>query len=165
MWGPFSRGEPPSPFSPALPFPPQEHMTAGGNCQTFSSSTVISYSNTGDGAPKVYQETSEMRSAPGGVSGRASHIPEKAGLNGTRRNLGFVFQDWVAGGLSWGGVASAVSCLTSDPGDSEDCSGFRQWARADVHWASHPRPGSHPPALTKPPHRGPGGAAGLYQPG
>ncbi|KAL4700529.1 hypothetical protein H8959_014533 [Pygathrix nigripes] len=44
-----------------------EHMTAGGNCQTFSSSTVISYSNTGDGAPKVYQETSEMRSAPGGI--------------------------------------------------------------------------------------------------
>ncbi|OWK03892.1 hypothetical protein Celaphus_00013920, partial [Cervus elaphus hippelaphus] len=44
-----------------------EHMTAGGNCQTFSSSTVISYSNTGDGAPKVYQETSEMRSAPGGA--------------------------------------------------------------------------------------------------
>ena len=44
-----------------------EHMAAGGNCQTFSSSTVISYSNTGDGAPKVYQETSEMRSAPGGI--------------------------------------------------------------------------------------------------
>uniref|UniRef100_A0A2K5S6T2 Myeloid leukemia factor 2 n=1 Tax=Cebus imitator TaxID=2715852 RepID=A0A2K5S6T2_CEBIM len=43
-----------------------EHMTAGGNCQTFSFSTV-SYSNTGDGAPKVYQETSEMRSAPGGI--------------------------------------------------------------------------------------------------
>ncbi|KAK1340729.1 hypothetical protein QTO34_017120 [Cnephaeus nilssonii] len=39
-----------------------EHMTAGGTCQTFSSSTVISYSNTGDGAPKVYQETS-----PGGI--------------------------------------------------------------------------------------------------
>ncbi|KAH0512797.1 Myeloid leukemia factor 2 [Microtus ochrogaster] len=44
-----------------------EHMAAGGNCQTFSSSTVISYSNTGDGAPKVFQETSEMRSAPGGI--------------------------------------------------------------------------------------------------
>lgn len=51
-------------------------MTAGGNCQTFSSSTVISYSNTGDGAPKVYQETSEMRSAPGGVSWRASPLRE-----------------------------------------------------------------------------------------
>lgn len=58
------------PAQPAVLFPPQEHMTAGGNCQTFSSSTVISYSNTGDGAPKVYQETSEMRSAPGGVSWR-----------------------------------------------------------------------------------------------
>ena len=54
-------------------------MTAGGNCQTFSSSTVISYSNTGDGAPKVYQETSEMRSAPGGVSWRAPSIPERHG--------------------------------------------------------------------------------------
>uniref|UniRef100_A0A8C3MW08 Uncharacterized protein n=1 Tax=Geospiza parvula TaxID=87175 RepID=A0A8C3MW08_GEOPR len=43
-----------------------EHMTSGANCQTFTSSTVISYSNLGDG-PKVYQETSEMRSAPGGI--------------------------------------------------------------------------------------------------
>nr|KAF6496450.1 myeloid leukemia factor 2 [Rousettus aegyptiacus] len=54
-----------------------EHMTAGGNCQTFSSSTVISYSNTGDGAPKVYQETSEMRSAPGGIRDRA-HILQRS---------------------------------------------------------------------------------------
>lgn len=44
-------------------------MTSGANCQTFTSSTVISYSNLGDG-PKVYQETSEMRSAPGGVRRR-----------------------------------------------------------------------------------------------
>ncbi len=44
-----------------------EHMTTGANCQTFTSSTVISYSTLGDGAPKVYQETSEMRSAPGGI--------------------------------------------------------------------------------------------------
>ncbi|XP_060618603.1 myeloid leukemia factor 2 [Anolis sagrei] len=43
-----------------------EHMTSGANCQTFTSSTVISYSNMGD-APKVYQETSETRSAPGGI--------------------------------------------------------------------------------------------------
>ncbi|KAF7238097.1 Myeloid leukemia factor 2, partial [Varanus komodoensis] len=43
-----------------------EHMTSGANCQTFTSSTVISYSNLGDG-PKVYQETSETRSAPGGI--------------------------------------------------------------------------------------------------
>lgn len=54
-----------------------EHMAAWGNCQTFSSSTVISYSNTGDGAPKVYQETSEMRSAQAG-SGR------HGGLSGTQ---------------------------------------------------------------------------------
>ncbi|KAL8202769.1 UNVERIFIED_CONTAM: Myeloid leukemia factor 2 [Gekko kuhli] len=43
-----------------------EHMTSGANCQTFTSSTVISYSNLGEG-PKVYQETSETRSAPGGI--------------------------------------------------------------------------------------------------
>uniref|UniRef100_H0XLG6 Myeloid leukemia factor 2 n=1 Tax=Otolemur garnettii TaxID=30611 RepID=H0XLG6_OTOGA len=43
-----------------------EHMTAGGNCQTFSSSTVISYCNASDGAP-VRQETSERHSAPGGI--------------------------------------------------------------------------------------------------
>lgn len=170
MWDPFPEG----PFSPVVHFPPQEHMTAGGNCQTFSSSTVISYSNTGDGAPKVYQETSEMRSAPGGVSWLASCYPEKAEWNGMHRNPGFLSQDWVVGGLSvppgvaraLGGVAEcAVFCLIPDPGDSEDCTGLGQWARADVHWAPHPRPGSHPPALPQPPHRGPGGAAGLYQPG
>lgn len=70
--------------------PPQEHMAAGGNCQTFSSSTVISYSNTGDGAPKVYQETSEMRSAPGGVS-KELPVSEEAGLIGTHRNQGHLF--------------------------------------------------------------------------
>lgn len=68
-------------ISPSLPFLLytiplfflQEHMTSGANCQTFTSSTVISYSNLGDG-PKVYQETSEMRSAPGGVRRRLQCI-------------------------------------------------------------------------------------------
>lgn len=173
MRDPVSRGEPLSP-SPIVPFPRQEHMTAGGNCQTFSSSTVISYSNTGDGAPKVYQETSEMRSAPGGVSWRASPLPEKTGLNSSHKNPGCFFQDWVVGGLSllgWccqalkGAAECSIFCLILDPGDSEDCTRLGQWTRADVHWASHPRPGSHPSALPKPPHRGPGGAAGLHQPG
>ncbi|XP_064415459.1 myeloid leukemia factor 2 isoform X2 [Latimeria chalumnae] len=36
-------------------------------CQTFSSSTVISYSNMGGSTPKVYQETSQTRNAPGGI--------------------------------------------------------------------------------------------------
>ncbi|XP_069834968.1 myeloid leukemia factor 2 [Dendropsophus ebraccatus] len=46
-----------------------EQMTSSSNCQTFSSSTVISYSNMGGGAvaPKVYQETSQTRCAPGGI--------------------------------------------------------------------------------------------------
>ena len=73
-------------------------MTAGGNCQTFSSSTVISYSNTGDGAPKVYQETSEMRSAPGGVSWRAPPIPGRHGrvawLALFKRRSWVVFPGW-----------------------------------------------------------------------
>ncbi|NWR41256.1 MLF2 factor, partial [Regulus satrapa] len=56
-----------------------EHMTSGANCQTFTSSTVISYSNLGDG-PKVYQETSEMRSAPGGVRGRLLPLLRQGGL-------------------------------------------------------------------------------------
>lgn len=88
----------PCPLSLAIPFPPQEHMTAGGNCQTFSSSTVISYSNTGDGAPKVYQETSEMRSAPGGVSWRAHPIPGRHGqvawLALFKRRSRVVFPGW-----------------------------------------------------------------------
>ncbi|XP_072280258.1 myeloid leukemia factor 2 [Pyxicephalus adspersus] len=45
-----------------------EQLSNGSNCQTFSSSTVISYSNMGGTvAPKVYQETSQTRTAPGGI--------------------------------------------------------------------------------------------------
>ncbi|TRY85320.1 hypothetical protein DNTS_001187 [Danionella cerebrum] len=44
-----------------------ERMSGSPNCQTFSSSTVISYSSTDAGAPKVYQQTSEYRTAPGGI--------------------------------------------------------------------------------------------------
>ncbi|XP_076010795.1 myeloid leukemia factor 2 [Genypterus blacodes] len=44
-----------------------ERMSGSPNCQTFSSSTVISYSSLDVGAPKVYQQTSEMRTGPGGL--------------------------------------------------------------------------------------------------
>lgn len=44
-----------------------ERMSGSPNCQTFSSSTVISYSSLDDGAPKVYQQTSQVRTAPGGI--------------------------------------------------------------------------------------------------
>nr|XP_046255231.1 myeloid leukemia factor 2 [Scatophagus argus] len=43
-----------------------ERMSSSPNCQTFSSSTVISYSSSDSGTP-VYQETSEMRTGPGGI--------------------------------------------------------------------------------------------------
>lgn len=45
----------------------QERMTGAPNCQTFSSSTVISYSSSSAGAPKVYQQTSQTTTGPGGV--------------------------------------------------------------------------------------------------
>ncbi|XP_028837614.1 myeloid leukemia factor 2 [Denticeps clupeoides] len=44
-----------------------ERMSGTPSCQTFSSSTVISYSSSDSGAPKVYQQTSEVRTAPGGI--------------------------------------------------------------------------------------------------
>ncbi|KAM6967791.1 myeloid leukemia factor 2 isoform 1-T1 [Aplochiton taeniatus] len=44
-----------------------ERMSGSPNCQTYSSSTVISYSSLDSGAPKVYQQTSELRTAPGGI--------------------------------------------------------------------------------------------------
>ncbi|XP_065154365.1 myeloid leukemia factor 2 isoform X1 [Paramisgurnus dabryanus] len=44
-----------------------ERIPGTPNCQTYSSSTVISYSSSDSGAPKVYQQTSEMRTAPGGI--------------------------------------------------------------------------------------------------
>lgn len=44
-----------------------ERITGAPNCQTFSSSTVISYSSSDAGAPTVYQQTSETRHGPGGI--------------------------------------------------------------------------------------------------
>ncbi|XP_072317120.1 myeloid leukemia factor 2 isoform X2 [Eucyclogobius newberryi] len=44
-----------------------DRMTGSPNCQTFSSSTVISYSAMDSGAPQVYQQTSETRTGPGGI--------------------------------------------------------------------------------------------------
>ncbi|KAG8435745.1 hypothetical protein GDO86_013623 [Hymenochirus boettgeri] len=45
-----------------------EQMSSGPNCQTYSSSTVISYSNmVGGTTPQVYHETTQTRTAPGGI--------------------------------------------------------------------------------------------------
>ncbi|KAK2844753.1 hypothetical protein Q5P01_011412 [Channa striata] len=44
-----------------------ERMSGSPNCQMFSSSTVISYSSSDTGAPKVYQQMSETRTGPGGI--------------------------------------------------------------------------------------------------
>jgi len=46
----------------------QESVPNDPNSHSYSQSTVMSYSNTGDGAPKIYQATSASRQAPGGVS-------------------------------------------------------------------------------------------------
>lgn len=40
---------------------------ADPSSQVYSSSSVITYSNSGDGKPRVYQESSETRQGPGGV--------------------------------------------------------------------------------------------------
>ncbi|KAG7474545.1 hypothetical protein JOB18_011920 [Solea senegalensis] len=45
----------------------EERMSGSPNCQSFSSSTVISYSSSDVGAPKVYQQTSATRTGPGGI--------------------------------------------------------------------------------------------------
>lgn len=37
------------------------------NAHVYSSSTVMSYSNTGNGAPKVYQATTSTKQLPGGI--------------------------------------------------------------------------------------------------
>lgn len=37
------------------------------NSQVYSSSSVISYSSSGDGRPKIYQESKQIRHGPGGV--------------------------------------------------------------------------------------------------
>ena len=45
-------------------------MSGGGAGagQMYSSSSVMSYSSTGSGPPKVYQASSSVRQGPGGVS-------------------------------------------------------------------------------------------------
>ncbi|XP_061631788.1 myeloid leukemia factor 2 [Phyllopteryx taeniolatus] len=44
-----------------------ERISGSPNCQTFSSSTVISYSSMDAGAPTVYQQTHQTRHGPGGI--------------------------------------------------------------------------------------------------
>ncbi|PNI21222.1 MLF2 isoform 4, partial [Pan troglodytes] len=105
-----------------------EHMTAGGNCQTFSSSTVISYSNTGDGAPKVYQETSEMRSAPGGVSGGALLSQRRSGRHGGL--FGIQTVDWSRCPL---GITSGTG-LTSSSAPETIARGTRRSGRTISTW-------------------------------
>lgn len=46
----------------------QHFVSSDPNAQVFSSSSVVTYSNTGDGKPpKVYQESKQIRHGPGGV--------------------------------------------------------------------------------------------------
>ena len=45
----------------------QHFSSSDPNSQVYSSSSVVSYSNSGDGKPKIYQESTQMRQAPGGV--------------------------------------------------------------------------------------------------
>jgi hypothetical protein len=45
----------------------QNFVSSDPNAQVFSSSSVVTYSNTGDGKPKVYQESKQIRHGPGGV--------------------------------------------------------------------------------------------------
>lgn len=42
-------------------------MQTDPNSAVYSSSSVMTYSNTGNGAPKVYQASSQVRQGPGGV--------------------------------------------------------------------------------------------------
>ncbi|KAI9515365.1 hypothetical protein NQZ68_026098 [Dissostichus eleginoides] len=44
-----------------------ERMSGSSNCQTYSSSTMISYSSSDAGPPEVYQQTSATRTGPGGI--------------------------------------------------------------------------------------------------
>ncbi|XP_070561575.1 myeloid leukemia factor 2-like [Ptychodera flava] len=50
-----------------MPMPSFEQMSNNPNAHTFCQSSVMTYSNTGNGPPKVYQATSSARTAPGGI--------------------------------------------------------------------------------------------------
>ena len=45
----------------------QQNVASDPNAHVYSSSTVMSYSNTGNGQPKVYQASSHTKQLPGGI--------------------------------------------------------------------------------------------------
>ncbi|RZF46000.1 hypothetical protein LSTR_LSTR013734 [Laodelphax striatellus] len=65
--GPMMRGG----GAPLMPFgfPDMSQMfqNGGGNCHSFSSSTITTMTNGPDGSPQVYQASQSVRSGPGGV--------------------------------------------------------------------------------------------------
>ncbi len=44
-----------------------QNISNDPNAQVFSSSTVMSYSNNGNGAPKIYQASTQTKQLPGGI--------------------------------------------------------------------------------------------------
>lgn len=112
----------------------QERMTGAPNCQTFSSSTVISYSSSDAGAPKVYQQTSQTTTGPGGVriSNREAFTILRFLLFPLRKQQLFL--------------------LVTDPRDTAVAQGQREWARASRHRPPHRPSCTHNGAVTEPSH-------------
>jgi len=53
----------------------QESAGSDPNSHSYMQSSVMTYSNTGQGPPKVYQATTATRQAPGGVSCALCYFP------------------------------------------------------------------------------------------
>ncbi|XP_002734803.1 myeloid leukemia factor 1-like [Saccoglossus kowalevskii] len=58
-------------------------ISTNPNAHTYSQSSVMTYSNVGDGAPKVYQASSSTRTAPGGIKETRNSVRDSQ--SGTER--------------------------------------------------------------------------------
>ena len=79
------------------------------NAAVYSSSSVMTYSNTGDGQPKVYQASSQIRQAPGGVKETCQMIRD------SERGI-----EKVAVGHHIGNKAHVIERRKLDGGDMEE---------------------------------------------
>lgn len=85
-------------------------MNAPSNSSVYSSSSVMTYSNSGDGKPKIYQESSQVRQVPGGVK-ETRHM-----VRDSERGM-----EKVAVGHHIGERAHVIERKKMNGGDVEEC--------------------------------------------
>ncbi|KAJ8676225.1 hypothetical protein QAD02_012011 [Eretmocerus hayati] len=76
-------GFPPMPMNIGAMFSNLENMSQNPNCQSFTSSSIMTMTTGPDGRPQVYQESMSSRSAPGGIRETKKSVSDSR--SGTRK--------------------------------------------------------------------------------